>query len=82
MCYLDFSLFFRDHDVFTGALTKEQKNQAVQRYNEDNGKPKVLLVSSSGGEGLDLKGTGLVQILEPHFNKSKIQQVVGRAAVP
>jgi patatin-like phospholipase/acyl hydrolase len=37
------------------------------------------LLSSSGGEGLELKGVRQVQVLEPHFNKSKIDQVVGRA---
>jgi hypothetical protein len=27
-----------------------------------------------------LKGTKLIQVLEPHFNQSKITQVVGRGA--
>ena len=66
------------HVVFTGSLTREQKDQAVKDYN--SGKVKVLVVSSSGSEGLDLKGTKLTQILEPHFNPSKIKQVKGRGA--
>jgi hypothetical protein len=36
------------------------------------------LVSSAGGEGFDLKGTKLVQILDPHWNEEKINQVIGR----
>lgn len=60
----------------TGKMTSAAKKQAVEDYN--SGKTKVLLISSSGGEGLDLKGTKLVQVLDPHFNKSKIDQVVGR----
>jgi hypothetical protein len=40
----------------------------------------TLLVSSAGGEGLDLKGARGVHILEPHFNDEKINQVIGRAA--
>lgn len=64
--------------VFTGSLSKKEKNELVRKYN--SGESPVLLLSSSGGEGLDLKGTKMVQILEPHFNKSKIKQVVARSA--
>lgn len=66
--------------VFTGSMNAKQKADVISRYNSKSKKPQVLLVSSSGGEGLDLKRTRLVQILEPHFNKSKIDQVEGRAA--
>ena len=66
------------HGVFTGDPDHKKRAAAVQAYNE--GKTRVLLVSSSGGEGLDLKGTRLVQVLEPHFNRAKIEQVIGRAS--
>jgi len=66
------------HVVFSGKLSQAEKDEAVKNYN--SGKVKVLLVSSSGAEGLDLKGTKLTQVLEPHFNPSKIKQVVGRGA--
>lgn len=66
------------HGVFTGREPLKQRNQTVKDYNA--GKHRALLVSSSGAEGLDLKGTRLVQILDPHFNNSKIRQVVGRSA--
>lgn len=65
-----------NHSVFTGQLTAKEKAKLVEDYNK--GKTKVLLVSSSGTEGLDLKGTKLVQVLEPHFNDEKIRQVIGR----
>jgi superfamily II DNA or RNA helicase/RimJ/RimL family protein N-acetyltransferase len=61
---------------FTGATSKRDKARIVEEYNA--GDVPVLLVSSSGGEGLDLKGTKMVQILEPHFNNPKINQVIGR----
>lgn len=64
------------HTVYHGGLSSKEKDQAVEDYN--SGKRPVLLVSSSGAEGLNLKGTKLIQTLEPHFNKSKIDQVVGR----
>lgn len=64
------------HVAFHGAMSKTEKDEAVKAYNE--GKIKTLLISSSGAEGLDLKGTKKIQILEPHFNHSKIKQVMGR----
>lgn len=66
--------------MFTGALSEKEKKEIVDDFNADPKASKVLLLSSSGGEGLDLKGVRSVQILEPHFNKSKIDQVIGRAA--
>lgn len=63
--------------TFTGDMSKQEKKNAMDAYN--SGKAKVMVVSSSGAEGLDLKGTRKVQILEPHFNESKIDQVIGRA---
>ena len=48
----------------------------VKDYNDN--KLKALLLSSAGGEGLDLKGTRLIQLLEPHWNQEKLKQVVGR----
>jgi SNF2 family DNA or RNA helicase len=66
------------HNIYTGSVKREDKDRMVAEYN--SGKVPVLLVSSSGSEGLDLKGTKKVQILEPHFNKSKLKQVIGRGA--
>ena len=66
-----------DHAIYDGSLSRKEKDDLVKAYN--SGKKKILLISSSGSEGLDSKGTKRVQILEPHFNKSKINQVVGRA---
>lgn len=63
-------------DFFTGALSAKQKDDAKEKFN--SGKTKVLLLSSSGSEGLNLKGTKLVQILDPHFNESKIDQTIAR----
>lgn len=65
------------HSTFTGDMNDKQKKQAVDDYN--SGKIRALIVSSSGGEGLDLKNTAQVHIMEPHWHGEKIQQVVGRA---
>jgi SNF2 family DNA or RNA helicase len=62
--------------VFTGNIKKKERDQMVNDFND--GKIKALLVSSAGGEGLDLKGTRQIQILDPHWNNEKIEQVIGR----
>lgn len=64
------------HQVYTGSLSSKEKDEIVKRYN--SGETPVLLISSSGAEGLDLKGTRLIQVLDPHFNPSKIKQIIGR----
>ena len=61
---------------FTGEMNRGQRDQLVRDYNEN--KIKALLLSSAGGEGLDLKGTRLIQMLEPHWNAEKLKQVEGR----
>lgn len=61
---------------FTGELGKAERDAMVRAYNA--GDLKALLLSSAGGEGLDLKGTRQIQVLEPHFNKEKLEQVIAR----
>lgn len=61
---------------YTGEIKRQVRDQLVKDYNE--GKKRVMLLSSAGGEGLDLKGTRLMQVLEPHWNQEKIKQVEGR----
>ncbi len=64
------------HLEFTGGMTDHKKQEVVSNYNQ--GKIEVLLLSSSGGEGLDLKKTRQIHIMEPHWNEAKISQVIGR----
>lgn len=61
---------------FTGAMPKARRDQMVRDYNEN--KLRALLLSRAGGEGLDLKGTRLIQLLEPHWNEEALKQVTGR----
>jgi superfamily II DNA or RNA helicase len=61
---------------FTGAMSKKKRDELVRKYNSNE--LRALLLSSAGGEGLDLKGTRLMQVLEPHWNDEKLRQVEGR----
>lgn len=64
------------HHVFTGGLSDKRRKQMVDDYNND--RVSALLISGAGAEGLDLKGTRMIQIMEPHWNESRIKQVIGR----
>lgn len=60
----------------TGDLSIPQRQKAVTDYN--SGKSKILFISKAGGEGLDLKNTTYVVILESSWNLSSIEQIIGR----
>lgn len=62
---------------YTGEMKKKDRDQLIRDYNKNL--KRVILLSSAGGEGLDLKGTRLVQLLDPHWNSEKLRQVEGRA---
>ena len=64
------------YNKFTGQLSSKQKKAIVDAYN--SGEVPVILASGAGSEGLDLKKTRLIQILEPHWNEAKLDQVIGR----
>lgn len=62
---------------FSGETSDRERIAIVQDYN--SGKLNVLLLSAAGGEGLDLKNTTQMHILQPWWNEEKINQVIGRA---
>ena len=40
---------------------------------------KLLMITSSGAEGINLRNTRFVHIMEPYWNNVRIEQVIGRA---
>jgi hypothetical protein len=40
---------------------------------------KLMMITSSGAEGINLKNTRYVHIVEPYWNMTRLEQVVGRA---
>lgn len=59
-----------------GSLSKEKRDIAVSEYNSN--KIKVLLISKAGGEGLDLKNTTGIILMNPSWNESANKQIIGR----
>lgn len=62
--------------IITGNTTDDKLIKTVDEYNKR--KFDVLLITTAAAESLDLKNTRQIHIMEPHWNDSKIQQVVGR----
>ena len=47
--------------------------------NKDGHKIKIVLISRSGSEGIDLKFIRQVHILDPWYNMNRIEQIIGRS---
>ncbi len=48
--------------------------------NNDNGEIiKVLMITAAGSEGINLKNTRYVHIMEPYWHPARVEQVIGRA---
>jgi hypothetical protein len=69
-----------DHGIFMGkgqpGSTEKSRTQAVSDYQA--GRKKVILLSSAGGEGLNLGNTTFVANVDGHFNPEKIHQAEAR----
>lgn len=63
--------------AFTGDTSDLERSSIIHNYNTDQ--INVLLLSAAGGEGLDLKNTTQMHVLQPWWNEEKINQVIGRA---
>ena len=69
--------------MITGNKAFSPDNLADIKYatnlNNKNGeKVKVILISKAGSEGLDFKCIRQIHILEPWYNMSRIEQIIGR----
>ena len=60
-----------------GYVGGETRRQAVEDFN--SGKKRVLLISASGSEGIDLSFATDIVITEPSWNEAANIQVIGRA---
>jgi hypothetical protein len=64
------------YQIISGSVPKAERVAAVEAYNSNQ--LRVMLISSAGAEGLDLKETSAVIVVEPFWHQSRIEQVVGR----
>ena len=60
-----------------GSVSKKNRLRIMKDYNSN--KLQVILITAAGAEGLDLKETRSVIIMEPFWHPSRMEQVIGRA---
>lgn len=60
----------------TGDMTIPNRQESVLDYNE--GRVNVLFISKAGSEGLDLKKTTFIIIMESSWNENSVEQIIGR----
>lgn len=68
--------------IISGSVDTELRQQLQDIFNsEDNkhgGKIDLLLISSTGAEGLDLKNVRHLHVMEPYWNYSRVAQIKAR----
>lgn len=81
--FLDQNGFAGKHATVSGVVSIEERANIIERFcareNLHGENIALLLVSSTGAEGIDLKGVRHVHILEPYWNYGRIRQVKARA---
>ena len=64
-------------DKIPKTISEKLKRKAAN--NNEGEIIKVLMITASGSEGINLRNTRWVHIMEPYWNPARIEQVVGRA---
>jgi hypothetical protein len=64
-------------DFVPESITNELKKTAPNNYLGEI--VKIMMITSSGAEGINLKNTRFVHIVEPYWHMVRIDQVIGRA---
>ena len=65
-----------------GGIDKLEKERRVNKFNAENNLYgdvcKIMLISSAAAEGINLRYIRQIHILEPHWNETRIEQIIGR----
>jgi len=74
---------FHRYTEFAGSMDKDLRNKNLLAYNDiknkDGSKIKIILISPAGSEGISLRNTKQVHVMEPYWNEVRIEQLIGRA---
>ena len=82
--YLEHGPGKKRYAVWSGDVSTEKKDEIREVYNRTDNlygdKIKIIMGCPSIKEGVSLKAVRYVHILEPYWNISRIEQVIGRAS--
>ena len=65
------------YSELTGGMSKKLRSEQIKKYNTKGGN-RVFLMSGAGTEGINLPGTTLAMLSEPHWNKARLYQAASR----
>jgi superfamily II DNA or RNA helicase len=65
-------------DIRLSPETEAEVKRLTKEDNKDGHKIKVVLISKAGAEGIDFKFIRQIHILEPWYNMSSMEQIIGR----
>lgn len=72
----------KKYAIYSGMEDEKDKKDMLKVFTSNENKHgkfiKIILVTSSGAEGLDLKNIRQIHIMEPYWNQMRIEQVIGR----
>lgn len=69
----------KHYAVISGAVSFDDRKEIEKHANKMNTKVDLVLVSSTGAEGLNFERRRFVGIMEPYWNYARIAQVAARA---
>ena len=68
--------------IYSGSENEIEKKKILKVFTSNENKHgkflKIILATSAGAEGLDLKNIRQIHIMEPYWNQMRIEQVIGR----
>jgi hypothetical protein len=68
--------------IYSGSEDEKEKKEILKIFTSNENKHgkfiKIILATSAGAEGLDLKNIRQIHIMEPYWNQTRIEQVIGR----
>jgi hypothetical protein len=78
------STFSAKYAMITGTSNISPSNNKDIEFicasnNKDGSRVKVVLISEAGSEGIDFKCVRQVHIMDPWYNMSRMEQIIGRA---
>ena len=69
--------------IISGDVPSDDRDAIISKFISDENKNgeviKLLMISSVGAEGLDLRNVRSVHIMEPYWNYGRIEQIIARA---
>jgi superfamily II DNA or RNA helicase len=72
----------KKYAIYSGSEDEKAKKDLLKVFTSNENKHgsiiKILLATAAGAEGLDLKNIRQIHIMEPYWNQTRIEQVIGR----